>query len=319
MKALLLVNGELYKPDVLQRRIHDEAFDLAVGADGGARHARTLNVALDAVIGDLDSLPDLERRDIGNAEFVSYPAEKDESDLELGVLYARERGADHIVIVGALGGRMETAIANVLLMAHASLTSCRIEVWHGEQTGWVIRPPGGSISGRPGDTVSLIPISGDAVGITTKAMKYRLRNEGLHFGSSRGMSNVIKGASADVKLSKGLLLAVHTAGKGEERKTMTKKTVNVSVQVLPMVDDLYAVVDKAIEVIQASGLKYEVGPMETTMEGDNLDRLLDVAKAAHRACFEAGARKVVTIIKIGDAVEGMTMCGKVDKYRKCAP
>jgi thiamine pyrophosphokinase len=286
-----------------------------LGADGGSRHARTLNVSLDAVIGDMDSLSDLERQAIGKAEIISYPREKDESDLELALLYARKQGADHIVIVGAMGGRMETAVANILAMASASLTSCRIELWHGEQTGWLMRPPGGTIPGEPGDTVSLIPLGGAALGITTTAMKYPLRNEDLPFGSSRGMSNVVEG-TANVRLSKGLLLAVHTAAKGEEKEAMPKRTINVSVQCLPIVDDLYGVVDKAIEVIKGSGLKYEVGPMETTIEGDNLDRLLDVAKAAHRACFEAGAQKVVTIVKIGDAVEGMTMCGKVEKHRK---
>ena len=95
-----------------------------------------------------------------------------------------------------------------------------------------------------------------------------------------------------------------------------KRMINVSVQVLPMVDNIYPIVDKAIETIQASGLKYEVGPMETTLEGDDLDRLLDVAKAAHLACFEAGASKVVTIIKIADALEGTSIEAKVGKYRR---
>jgi uncharacterized protein (TIGR00106 family) len=94
-----------------------------------------------------------------------------------------------------------------------------------------------------------------------------------------------------------------------------KRTVNVAVQVLPLADDPYPVVDRAIQAIAASGVRYEVGPMETTMEGP-LDDLLAAAKAAHLACFEAGARKVVTIIKIGDAVEGTTIEEKVAKYRK---
>jgi uncharacterized protein (TIGR00106 family) len=92
------------------------------------------------------------------------------------------------------------------------------------------------------------------------------------------------------------------------------RTVNVSVQVLPMVPELYPVVDRAIRVIQTSGVKYEVGPMETTMEGP-LDRLLEVARQAHLACFEAGAEKVVTIIKIGDRREGTTIEEKVARYR----
>ena len=93
------------------------------------------------------------------------------------------------------------------------------------------------------------------------------------------------------------------------------RTVNVSVQVLPMVEDVYPVVDKAIEVIAQSGVKYEVCPMETVMEGP-LDELIDVAKAAHRACFESGADKVVTIIKIADAAGGTTIEEKVGKYRE---
>jgi len=95
-----------------------------------------------------------------------------------------------------------------------------------------------------------------------------------------------------------------------------KKIVNVGVQVLPMVDDVYAVVDKAIETIQASGVKYEVGPLETILEGDNLDKLLEIAKSAHQACFKAGAEKVVTFIKIAEALEGGSIEEKVSKYRE---
>lgn len=93
------------------------------------------------------------------------------------------------------------------------------------------------------------------------------------------------------------------------------RTVNVAVQVLPLVEDVFPVVDRAIEVIARSGVKYEVGPMETVMEGP-LDDLLEVAKAAHLACLEAGAEKVMTIIKIGDQTCGTTIEEKVSKYRR---
>ena len=92
------------------------------------------------------------------------------------------------------------------------------------------------------------------------------------------------------------------------------RTVNVGVQVLPLVDDVFPVVDKAIAVIAASGVRYEVGPMETVMEGP-LDDLLEIARQAHLACLEAGAGRVVTIIKIGDGQLGSTIDEKVSKYR----
>ncbi len=213
MEALILVNGELYEPDILRSRLRDEAFDLVLSADGGARHARTLNITLNAVIGDMDSLSDLEQKNIGNTEFISYPAEKNETDLELALLYAKKRGADKIVTVGVMGGRMEMAIANILLLAHAALSSCRVEVWHGEQTGWVIRPPGEALPGEPGDTVSLLPLGDKASGITTEGLKYPLKNEELTMGSARGISNLIEKPLARIKLSAGLLLAVHTPGR----------------------------------------------------------------------------------------------------------
>ena len=95
---------------------------------------------------------------------------------------------------------------------------------------------------------------------------------------------------------------------------MNARTRNVSIQVLPLIPDVIPVVDKAIRVIQDSGVRYEVGPMETTLEGEDLDELLTVARRAHEACFD-GADTVVTVIKIADSVNGTSIEGKTAKYR----
>lgn len=93
-------------------------------------------------------------------------------------------------------------------------------------------------------------------------------------------------------------------------------TVNLSLQVLPKVPEekTYQVVDEAIKVIQDSGVKYMVGPMETTMEGE-LDDLLGIVKKAQEACIQAGASRVMSIIKIDYNPRGVTMEEKVYKYR----
>ena len=92
---------------------------------------------------------------------------------------------------------------------------------------------------------------------------------------------------------------------------------NVSLQVLPVVDekDLYGVVDKVIEYIQSCGVKFEVGPMETTMEGE-LDKLLEIVKKAQEICTDNGAKRVVSVVKIDYKPEGITIDEKVSKYRK---
>lgn len=92
----------------------------------------------------------------------------------------------------------------------------------------------------------------------------------------------------------------------------------MSIQVLPFKDapksEVYALVDQAIAVIQASGLRYMVGPFETTVEGE-LDELLNVAKAAHQAVIDAGCGRVFTYIKLATAPDLGTSEEKVEKFR----
>lgn len=94
----------------------------------------------------------------------------------------------------------------------------------------------------------------------------------------------------------------------------SQRTVTVSVQVLPLTDDPIPVVDHAIAAIQKTGIHFMVTPMETVLEG-TLDACLAAARAAHEACFEGGAQKAVTFIKISDAVNGSTIDDKLEKYR----
>ena len=91
---------------------------------------------------------------------------------------------------------------------------------------------------------------------------------------------------------------------------------NLSLQVLPVVDNdtLYAVVDRVIEMIDASGFAYTVGPMETTIEGD-LEELLHLVKRAKDVCEEAGVKRMCFVVKIDYSSEGVTIAEKVAKYR----
>lgn len=93
--------------------------------------------------------------------------------------------------------------------------------------------------------------------------------------------------------------------------------VNVSLQIIPVVpeEDIYPVVDAVIKLIDSRCDKYEVGPMETTMEGP-LDELLDIIKDAQEICIKKGASRVVSIVKIDYKPEGVTMDEKIGKYRK---
>lgn len=91
---------------------------------------------------------------------------------------------------------------------------------------------------------------------------------------------------------------------------------NLSLQVLPRGPDeqIYGVVDQVIAMIQASGLNHVVGPMETTIEGD-LDELLELVRQAQQVCVDAGANRVMSVVKIDYKPDGVTIDEKIGKYR----
>ena len=94
-------------------------------------------------------------------------------------------------------------------------------------------------------------------------------------------------------------------------------SISLAFQVIPKVPESlhsYDIVDKAIEVVQNSGVKYEVGPMETTMEGAQ-DVLFDIVKQAQDACIQNGAIEVMTYVKIHYRPTGVSISEKISKYR----
>jgi thiamine pyrophosphokinase len=213
LRAVIFANGQLNGLVKLQPD------DLIIAADGGAQHCLKLGILPQVVIGDFDSIEagELETLQAQGAEIVAFPARKDYTDLELALLEARQRGADQVVLLAALGRRWDQSLANLLLPA--AFPGLRISLVDGLQEISFIRPGEVlEITGLPGDTVSLVPMGGDAEGITTHGLEYPLRAETLRLGSTRGISNLllpqVPGAGrASVTLKAGLLLCavIHQA------------------------------------------------------------------------------------------------------------
>lgn len=210
-KFIILANGEIENPEYLANRLKSWGKATVVAADGGLLHAESLGLSVDHLIGDLDSVNDDMVNALGQAAKVQkFPEAKDETDLELALIYAANAGAQAIVLLGALGGRVDMSLANILLLTMAKLNEIHVELWSGVQTAWLLRPPGGDIYGKPGDTVSLIPLLGKAEGITTANLAYPLTGSTLHAGEIRGVSNVLTDANGHIKIEMGTVLVVHT-------------------------------------------------------------------------------------------------------------
>ena len=95
---------------------------------------------------------------------------------------------------------------------------------------------------------------------------------------------------------------------------------SVAIQVLPKVleqEETRRIVDEVIDYIKSTGLRYEVGPFETAIEGDDMDQLMDIAKECQKVAVRAGAPEVCTYIKVDYEPEGevLTIDQKITKHR----
>ncbi|HXF81751.1 MAG TPA: thiamine diphosphokinase [bacterium] len=218
MRAAIVGAGPLRGGRALAARLRRA--DLVISANGGLRAVRRLGVRPHVALGDFDSasaalLVWARRR---GAEIIRHPAEKDQTDAEIALDHALARGAREIEIFGALGGRVDHLLANVGLLlrgargvrisgrrrrARVRIVDGGVELFLAER-----RTP---LAGRPGDLVSLLPLTRRVSGVHIQGVKYPLRDAVLVEGSSLGVSNEIVARRAWVGVRSGDLLVVCTS------------------------------------------------------------------------------------------------------------
>jgi len=210
MRAVVVGHGDVLPAD----RAVIGAQDYVVAADGGAFALERWKLLPHLVVGDMDSLGDagVQRFARQGIPVAKFPAAKDESDLELAVAQAIAAGATEVIVLGALGGdRLDHETANLLLLAYPDYDGVRIEARRGALRIRAVRGKGSlALTAPVGALVTLLPVNGDADGVTTEGLRYPLRGETLRFGRARGLSNEVASLPATVSLDKGTLLVFET-------------------------------------------------------------------------------------------------------------
>lgn len=197
MRAVIIGNGDIKNYDFIKSRISNG--DLIICADGGYNHARNMDIMPDVLIGDLDSASGYD--DVKNR--LEYPVRKDFTDGELAVMYANEHGCDEIVLAGMTGNRLDHTIADIMLLAH-----CKKGVLIDDNNEIYLLRDKLIIEGYRGQTLSIVPITGDAEGVSTSGLEYPLNAETLHFASTRGISNVMTVEKCEITIERGLALVI---------------------------------------------------------------------------------------------------------------
>jgi thiamine pyrophosphokinase len=187
--------------------------DMVIAADGGAATALQYGCTPSIILGDFDSLPNAQVKELvqKGSELMRVSAHKDETDTELALREARQRGASSVSLLGALGGaRIEHALANCFLLS--DFEDMPIRIIDGPSTCWLLKGPGTSyITGTPQDFLSLIPYTPHVTGISTTNLAYPLVGATLRFGTTRGISNELTAEQASVSIEDGNLLIIHTS------------------------------------------------------------------------------------------------------------
>ncbi|MGH2357998.1 MAG: thiamine diphosphokinase, partial [Candidatus Limnocylindria bacterium] len=194
--------------------------DLVIAADGGAGSLERLARRPDLLVGDLDSVDPalVERLATAGRPIQRHPTDKEASDTELALAAALDAGATEVVILGAVGGhRLDHELANLLLLTDPALAGRDIRAVRGPTSVRALHGGGHiDLEARAGDLVTLLPVRGDASGVTTEGLRWPLAAATLAMGRSRGLSNEVLHLPASVRLTDGTLLVVETSTRGEE-------------------------------------------------------------------------------------------------------
>lgn len=196
MRAVIICGGDVgeYIKDYI------EADDFIICADSGYDRAKKFGITPDIVLGDMDSVtggyPE---------ESIIYPVRKDATDSELAVNYAIERGYENAIMFGMIGSRMDHSLANLTLLNRFSegcIINSNNEIYFVKKSI--------TLSGHPGDVISIIPYPGDVSGVTTKGLDYPLADGKIAAGTSLGVSNAMIDNECTITIAKGTAFVIRS-------------------------------------------------------------------------------------------------------------
>ncbi|MGI5998257.1 MAG: thiamine diphosphokinase [Lutispora sp.] len=206
MKTIIICNGEITDYEYCSRII--SSADYIICADGGTKHAYKMGVNPDLIIGDFDSSNKvyLEYYKKLGIKFEKHPIEKDKSDSHICVLKALDF-SDEIVLFGATGSRLDHTLANISLLKLGVDRGIKIYIADKQNEIFLI-DKNITISGKPGDFFSVIPLTQRVEGIFISGAKYDLEDAVMEIGDPYGTSNEFKEENVDIRIRNGYLLVI---------------------------------------------------------------------------------------------------------------
>ena len=207
MKAFIYTGGAIYPENITE---HPKAEDIRIAADAGVLNAKKLGERIDLALGDFDSLGERVSEIPKDAERLTVPAEKDETDTQLAVNEALKRGADEIVIIGGLDGRLDHTLSNIAILEAMNEMRIPTVIANGQNRVRYIKSTSTLIAKSGYRYMSLIAAEETVKGVSVEGCKYPLDNARLTNKFQFAVSNEITGNCALVSVRKGGLYIIES-------------------------------------------------------------------------------------------------------------
>ena len=197
--AALIANGEIESLEILRPEILKRQRIVAV--DGGLHFCHEMGIQPHLIVGDFDSCPkellDLYRE----TPKITLSEDKDQTDLEVAIEHEFQQGVEEITLFASWGNRIDHSLTNALFLTRYP-QALRLET----ETEIVFALPQKSeLKCQRGQTLSLIPICGPVLGVSTSGLKWELKNRKLD-RNFVGISNLCLKEIIHIEIEEGHLL-----------------------------------------------------------------------------------------------------------------
>jgi len=205
MKAFIYTGGKVYPEFITE---HPKGDDLVIAADSGWNNAKLLGEKPAVLIGDFDSyrgssLPD-------GPEIIRLNVEKDNTDTQAAVDLAIERGADELVIVGGLSGRLDHTLSNIAILERLWDLHIYAVMTDGASRARFVRNSSTLIARSGFKYLSVLAVDPKVKGVEIDGVKYPLSRATLCRTMQYAVSNEITGNCALIAVKKGGIFVIES-------------------------------------------------------------------------------------------------------------
>ncbi len=202
--CIIIANGDSPKREVL-KYLANNGVATTIAADGGANSAYKLGLVPKYIVGDFDSItPEAKKFYSNKSELIHYKRQTD-TDVEKALKLAIKKKFKTVYLLGGTGDRLDHTLCNIGIVLKF-YNKIRIILIHGNT---ILFPYSADIKLKtiPDEIISLYAFDSNTF-ITSKGLRYPLKNVNLKFGETESTSNVALGSKVNLKISGGIIFVI---------------------------------------------------------------------------------------------------------------